>query len=166
MNCFSPNTWLALEPLFVYKQVFQFKHGHWNGYWVLNRAVCARTWHRTSCMELEATKCRTIYKGVPKSSRTGRLERELQTVQLSATSCSCIAIFWVSLVSFAAITLCVAFQRETTKLKLNIVIDPVRKPLDTPSYILQCQKLQEYLGTRSCHALWVTVVRMCYISLR
>jgi hypothetical protein len=32
-------------------------------------------------------------------------------VQLSATSCSCIAILWVSLVSFAAITLCVASQR-------------------------------------------------------
>jgi hypothetical protein len=32
-------------------------------------------------------------------------------VQLSATRCSCIAILWVSLVSFAAITLCVASQQ-------------------------------------------------------
>jgi hypothetical protein len=32
-------------------------------------------------------------------------------VQLSATRCSCIAILWVSLVSFAAITICVASQR-------------------------------------------------------
>jgi hypothetical protein len=32
-------------------------------------------------------------------------------VQLSATRCSCISILWVSLVSFAAITLCVAYQR-------------------------------------------------------
>jgi hypothetical protein len=32
-------------------------------------------------------------------------------VQLSATRCSCIAILWVSIVSFAAITLCVASQR-------------------------------------------------------
>jgi hypothetical protein len=32
-------------------------------------------------------------------------------VQLSATRCSCIAILWVSLVNFAAITLCVASQR-------------------------------------------------------
>jgi hypothetical protein len=32
-------------------------------------------------------------------------------VQLSATRCSCIAILWVSLVSFAAITLCVGSQR-------------------------------------------------------
>jgi len=48
--------------------------------------------------------------GVSKSFRTGRLERELQMVQLSATECSCIAILWVSLVSFAATTLCVASQ--------------------------------------------------------
>jgi len=32
------------------------------------------------------------YEGVPKTFRTGRLERELQMVQLSATRCSCIAI--------------------------------------------------------------------------
>jgi hypothetical protein len=38
-----------------------------------------------------------------KSSRTSRLERELQMIQLSATRCSCIAILWDSLVSFAAI---------------------------------------------------------------
>jgi hypothetical protein len=52
-----------------------------------------------------------LYEGVSKSFRTGRLERELQMVQLSATRCSCTAISWVSLVSFAAITLCVASQR-------------------------------------------------------
>jgi hypothetical protein len=45
------------------------------------------------------------YEGVCKSFRTGRLERELQMVQFSATRCSCVA-----LVSFAAITLCVASQ--------------------------------------------------------
>jgi hypothetical protein len=32
------------------------------------------------------------YDGVSKSFRTGRLERELQTVQFSATGCNCIAI--------------------------------------------------------------------------
>jgi hypothetical protein len=32
------------------------------------------------------------YESVSKSFRTDRLERELQTVQLSATTCSCIAI--------------------------------------------------------------------------
>jgi hypothetical protein len=52
-----------------------------------------------------------LYEGVSKSSRNGRLERELQMVQLSATRCSWITILWVSLLSFAAITLCVASQR-------------------------------------------------------
>jgi hypothetical protein len=51
------------------------------------------------------------FEDVCKIFRTGRLERELQMIQLSATRCSCIAIMWVSLVSFAAITLCVASQR-------------------------------------------------------
>jgi hypothetical protein len=51
------------------------------------------------------------YQGVSKSFRTGSQARELQMVQLFATRCSCIAILWVSLVSFAAITLCVASQR-------------------------------------------------------
>jgi hypothetical protein len=52
-----------------------------------------------------------VYGGVSKSFRTGRLERELQMVQLSATRCSCIAILWVILVSFATITLRIASQR-------------------------------------------------------
>jgi hypothetical protein len=52
-----------------------------------------------------------IYEGVSKSFRTVRLEWELQMVQLSATRCSCTAILWDSLVSFAAITLCVASQQ-------------------------------------------------------
>jgi hypothetical protein len=37
--------------------------------------------------------------------------RELQIVQLSATRYSCFAILWASLVSFAAIILCVASQQ-------------------------------------------------------
>jgi hypothetical protein len=53
----------------------------------------------------------SLREGAPKSFRTDRLERELQMVQLSATRCSCIAILRVSLVIFAAITLCVASQR-------------------------------------------------------
>jgi hypothetical protein len=52
-----------------------------------------------------------VYEGVSKSFRTGRLLRELQMVQLSATMPRCIAILWLSLVSFAAITLCVASHR-------------------------------------------------------
>jgi hypothetical protein len=52
--------------------------------------------------------CTRVY---PKVSGLAHLTRELQMVQLSATRCSCIAILWVSLVRFAAITLYVAFQR-------------------------------------------------------
>jgi hypothetical protein len=52
----------------------------------------------------ESFYCQYNYEGVSKSFRTGRLARELQMVQLSATRCSCIATLWVSLSSFAAIT--------------------------------------------------------------
>jgi hypothetical protein len=76
-----------------------------------------------------------IYEGVSKSLRTGPLERELQMVQLSVTRCSCIAILWVSLVSFAAITLCDASQRVFVVV-VYFVIESVRKLLDTP-YTLQ-----------------------------
>jgi hypothetical protein len=75
------------------------------------------------------------YKSVMKSFRTGRLERELQIVQLSATRCGCIIILCVSLVSFAAITLCVASQRVCIVAVVYFLIDSVQKPLDTPSYI-------------------------------
>jgi hypothetical protein len=75
------------------------------------------------------------YEGVTKSFRNGRLGRELQMVQLSATRCSCIAILWVSLVSFAAITICVASQRVFIVVRVYFVIDSVRKLLDTLSYV-------------------------------
>jgi hypothetical protein len=67
------------------------------------------------------------------SGLAGCLERELQMLQLSATSCSCIAILWVSLASFAAITLCVASQRVFIVV-VHFVIDSVRKLLVTPSW--------------------------------
>jgi hypothetical protein len=76
------------------------------------------------------------YEGVSKSLRTGRLERELQMVQLSATRFSCIAILWVSLVSFAAVTLCVASQRVFVVVSVSIVTDSVLKLVDTPSYAI------------------------------
>jgi len=74
-----------------------------------------------------------MYEGVSKSFRTGLLERELQMVLLSATTCSCIAILWVSLVNFAIVTLCVASQRVFVDV-IYFVMDPVRKLMDTPSY--------------------------------
>jgi hypothetical protein len=70
-----------------------------------------------------------IYEGSSKSFRTGRLEQELQMVQFFASRCNGIAILWVSLVSSAAITLCVASQGVFV---VDFVIDSVRKLLDTP----------------------------------
>jgi hypothetical protein len=72
-----------------------------------------------------------VYEGVSKSFRTGRLERDLQMAQLSATRCSCISILWVSVVSFAAISLSVPFQRVFIVF-VYFVIDSVWKLLDTP----------------------------------
>jgi hypothetical protein len=48
-------------------------------------------------------------------------------VQLSATRCSCVAILWVSLVSFTAITLYVASQWVFIVVSVYFVIDSVRK---------------------------------------
>jgi hypothetical protein len=73
------------------------------------------------------------YERVSKSFRTCRLKRELQMTQLSVTKCSYIAILWISLVSFAAITLCVASQRVFIVVSVYFVMDSVRKRLDTHS---------------------------------
>jgi hypothetical protein len=70
----------------------------------------------------------------PKVSGLVAWSENLRMVQLSATRCNCIAILWVSLVSFAAITLCVASQRVFIIIVVYFVIDSVRKLLDTPSY--------------------------------
>jgi hypothetical protein len=72
-----------------------------------------------------------MYKGVSRSFQIGYLEQELQVVQLSATRCSFITILWVSLVSFAIITLCVASQQVV--IIVYFVINSVWKLLDTPS---------------------------------
>jgi hypothetical protein len=75
-----------------------------------------------------------MYEGVSKSFRTGRLEWELQMVQLSATRHNRIAILCVSLVSFVAITLYVASQWVFIVAVVYFVIESVRKLLDTLSY--------------------------------
>jgi hypothetical protein len=82
-----------------------------------------QSWYLLSMNILSAV---STYDGVSKSFRTGRLERELQMVQFSATSCSCIAILWVILGSFATINLCVASQRVFIAV-VYFVIDSVRK---------------------------------------
>jgi hypothetical protein len=55
-------------------------------------------------------------------------------VQLSATRCSSVGILWVSLVSFAAITLSVASQQVIPKVSVYLVTGSVRKLLRTPFY--------------------------------
>jgi hypothetical protein len=47
-------------------------------------------------------------------------------VQLSATRCSCVAILCVSIVSFAAITLCVAIQLVFIIVSVYLFIELVR----------------------------------------
>jgi hypothetical protein len=74
-----------------------------------------------------------MYEDISRSFQTGLLERELQMIQLSATRCSCIAILWVRLVSFAAISLCVASWRVFIISVVYFVIDSVRKLLDISS---------------------------------
>jgi hypothetical protein len=54
--------------------------------------------------------------------------------QFSATRCSCIAILWVNLVRFAAITLRVASQRVFIVV-VRLVTDSFRRLLDIPSYV-------------------------------
>jgi hypothetical protein len=87
-----------------------------------------------------------MYEGVSRIFRTGRPERELQMVQFSATRRSCVAISWVILVSFGAITLFVASQRLFVVVAY-FVIDSVRKLLDTPSYT--CKACQSNVNTFS-----------------
>jgi hypothetical protein len=78
-----------------------------------------------------------MYGGVSKSFRTDRLEGELQMVQLSATRCIYVYVLWVSLVSFAAITLCVVASQRVF-IVVYFVKDSVRELLDTPSYSPLC----------------------------
>jgi len=66
--------------------------------------------------------CLHPYEGVSKIFRTGCLERELQMVQFSATSCSCVAILWVNLVSFATIILCIVSQRVIPNISVYFVM--------------------------------------------
>jgi hypothetical protein len=91
----------------------------------------------------------TALRGCNQSFRTGRLERELQTVQLSATKCSCIATLCVSLVSFATITLCDASQRVFIVV-VYFVVDSVRKLLDTPSYFACSHGYMKYEQEDGC----------------
>jgi hypothetical protein len=113
------------------------KKGEHESFWAINISYC-----RIVTKQKTKTKTRKSTKGfffllqfnsgpsiiivdecVSVSFRTGRLERELRMVQLSATRCSCVAI-----------TLCIASQRVFIVV-VYFVIDSVRKLLDTSLYI-------------------------------
>jgi hypothetical protein len=79
------------------------------------------------CLFSSGFATRMLYEGVSKNFRTGRLERELQMVQFSATWCSFIAILGVNLASFAALTFCAVSQRMFIVVSVYFVIDSVRK---------------------------------------
>jgi hypothetical protein len=66
-------------------------------------------------------------------------------VQLSATSCSSVAILWVSLVTFAAITLCVATQWAFVVVVVYFIIDSVWDLMDTPLYSWSCHRVCKFL---------------------
>jgi len=70
-------------------------------------------------------------------------------VQLSATSCSYIAMLWVSLLSFAAITLYVASQRVF--IVVYFVFVSIRKLLYIPSYIVV---VYGFLHASGNHSTW------------
>jgi hypothetical protein len=76
--------------------------------------------------------------GVSRSLQTGCLEQELQMVQLSAIRYSSAAILWISPVSFATITLCVASHWVfvvVVVVVVDFIFNSVQKILDTPSYM-------------------------------
>jgi hypothetical protein len=86
-------------------------------------------------------------------------------VQLSATRCNCIAILWVSLVIFSAITLCVSSQWVFVVVVL-FRYDSVRKLLDnTSSYSASCLRcmisslflIRTWYATRGSTTLYLKV---------
>jgi len=98
------------------------------------------------------------YEGVSKSFRTGCLERELPLIKLSATRCSFIAILWVTLVSFAAITLFAASERVIPQVSLYFVIDSARKFLTQPrtifdTFIWECNFWRTWDGVINMYGI-------------
>jgi hypothetical protein len=132
---FGSNTWPA-DFVFMH---FQTKMNSLQGYPEIWNSLLVAWWVISKgCVEMPHDAC-GLRGSLFKSFLTGRLERELQMVQLSATRCSCITILWVSLVSFVTITLCVASQRMFIVV-IYFVIDSVRKLLDIS---LVCQRFQK-----------------------
>jgi hypothetical protein len=125
---------------------FRIKRRHFSG--------CAKIPSRT------ASVCESClsYEGVYKSFRTGRLERELQVVQLFATRCSCIAIMWVSSSEFCHHKLLYCFSTTVYFCCCLFRYDSVRELFGTPSYAYREQHLQ------FCNAANCSIVRLLTIK--
>jgi hypothetical protein len=88
-------------------------------------------------------------------------------VQLSATRCSCTAILYVSIVCFAAITVCVASQRVFIGVVVCIVMDEVRKLLDTPSHVKDIHgHVPIRIMSRTCSNSqgWISILMFTHIK--
>jgi hypothetical protein len=100
----------------------------WETEW--NRNIRAHTHYRTPVV---TTVSELHYKRLyPKVSGLAAWSENCKWYSSLPLMCSCIAILWVSLVSFDAITLCVASQRVFVV--VYFVIDSVRKLSDALSY--------------------------------
>jgi hypothetical protein len=104
-------------------------------------------------------------RGCNQNFRTGRLGRELKIVQLSATRCSCTAILWVSLVSFAAITFLCCFS---TSIYCCCWFRYWLSP-ETFGYILVCvhvcfvwnfSLMQHFIVKNLCVSQFITVIKI------
>jgi hypothetical protein len=99
--------------------------------------IIGQEWHTfmprvTFELAMPEVQCHRIYERVYKSFRTGRLERELQMVQLSATRCSLYRYSVSQSSEFRRHNPLCCFS--TSVYCCYFVIDSVRKLLDTPSY--------------------------------
>jgi hypothetical protein len=103
---------------------------YWQGFWSVETFYGIYSVNMDNWVETKGL----MYEGVSKSFRPGRLEREMQMVQLCATRCTCIAVLWVSLLSFTAIALYVVSQRVFIVVSIYFTMDSVRKLLDIPWY--------------------------------
>jgi hypothetical protein len=91
-----------------------------------------RPWNTIHCsLSTQHIRLIVVYLVYPKISGLAACSENCKWY--TAIRCGCIAILWVSLVNFAAITLCVATQRVFIVVSVYFVIDSVRKLLDTPS---------------------------------
>jgi hypothetical protein len=123
---------------FYYIQIFVENGDHWWVSWLTNATTYGiKPYRHTPNAEYRKLRMHSsvnmqssmqahtwlFYEGVTKSFRTGSLERKLQILHLSATRCSCITILWVSLASFAAISLYIASQRMFIVVSVYFVIE-------------------------------------------